>query len=219
MNDHDKKVMFSSADTGGSDSWETPLTTFLPLDAEFRFTLDAAASAENAKVAKYFTEQDDALRQEWAPNTVWVNPPYSEAEAVCSPNCKKKRCKQRGHCNTKYKAGQDDFVVKAWAEAQKGATVVMLLPSRTDKAVFHDYILPYAEVRFIRSRLKFGGCKDSAPFPSMLVIFRPPAPSAPAAPAARETTASQPGAAFSPPAVPPTDMLTDLGRQLGISYV
>ena len=52
-----------------------------------------------------------------------------------------------------------------------GATVVMLLPARTDTRWFHDYIYGKAEVRFIRGRLKFGGSKNSAPFPSMVVIF------------------------------------------------
>ena len=52
-----------------------------------------------------------------------------------------------------------------------GGFVVMLLPARTDTRWFHDYIYHKAEVRFIRGRLKFGGCKNSAPFPSMVVIF------------------------------------------------
>ena len=48
----------------------------------------------------------------------------------------------------------------------------MLLPARTDTERFHKYILPYAEIRFLKGRLKFVGAKDPAPFPSMLVIFR-----------------------------------------------
>jgi hypothetical protein len=53
------------------------------------------------------------------------------------------------------------------------ALVVMLLPARTDTRWWHDYVIPYAsEIRFIRGRLKFGGAKNSAPFPSALVIFR-----------------------------------------------
>ena len=55
----------------------------------------------------------------------------------------------------------------------RGATVVMLLPARTDTRWFHDYIYGKAEVRFVRGRLKFGGSKNSAPFPSMVVVFRP----------------------------------------------
>ena len=48
----------------------------------------------------------------------------------------------------------------------------MLIPARTDTKAFHDFIYHKAEVRFIRGRLKFGGSKNSAPFPSMIVIFK-----------------------------------------------
>lgn len=53
-----------------------------------------------------------------------------------------------------------------------GATVVMLLPARTDTRWFHEYIYGKAEIRFIRGRLKFGGADNAAPFPSMVVIYR-----------------------------------------------
>lgn len=45
--------------------WETPQKLFDELDAEFHFTLDAAASDENHKCARYFTQSDDGLRQNW----------------------------------------------------------------------------------------------------------------------------------------------------------
>lgn len=48
----------------------------------------------------------------------------------------------------------------------------MLIPARTDTRWFHDYIYGKAEIRFIKGRLKFGNAKQSAPFPSMIVIFR-----------------------------------------------
>ena len=65
------------------------------------------------------------------------------------------------------------WVRRAYLSAKTGyATVVMLLPARTDTKWFHEYIYGKAEVRFIKGRLKFGGCKNSAPFPSMVVIFR-----------------------------------------------
>ena len=47
----------------------------------------------------------------------------------------------------------------------------MLIPARTDTKRFHEYIYGNAEIRFIKGRLKFGGCENSAPFPSMIVIF------------------------------------------------
>lgn len=52
-----------------------------------------------------------------------------------------------------------------------GAVVVMLLPARTDTKWFHEYVLPYAEIYFIKGRLKFGDSKNSAPFPSMIAVF------------------------------------------------
>lgn len=56
--------------------------------------------------------------------------------------------------------------------AESNATVVCLLPARTDTKWFHEYILGKAEIRFVKGRLKFGDGKNSAPFPSMVVIFR-----------------------------------------------
>lgn len=64
---------------------------------------------------------------------------------------------------------------KSSEESKKPNTiVVMLIPARTDTGYFHDYIYkkPNVEIRFIRGRLKFGDEKNSAPFPSMVVIFR-----------------------------------------------
>ena len=57
---------------------------------------------------------------------------------------------------------------------QPNTTVVLLIPARTDTAYFHDYIYQKenVETRFLRGRLKFGDGKNSAPFPSMVVIFR-----------------------------------------------
>lgn len=63
---------------------------------------------------------------------------------------------------------------KAYEESLKGCIVVCLVPSRTDTAWWHDYVQGKAEVRFVRGRLKFGNAKNSAPFPSAVVIYRPP---------------------------------------------
>lgn len=136
-------VMFSSK----TDLWETPQEFFDKLNDEFHFTLDAAATKDNAKCSNYFTPEQDGLSQKWT-GTVFCNPPY---------------CRQTGK-----------WVKKAYEESQLGnCTVVMLLPCRPDVSWFHDYILGKAEIRFVRGRLKFGGSKNSAPFPSMVVIFRP----------------------------------------------
>lgn len=137
------KVLFSSKE----EKWETPQDFFDKLNDEFHFTLDAAASPDNAKCTNYFTEEQDGLVQSWGGHTVWCNPPY---------------CRKTGL-----------WVKKAYEEHQRtGCTVVMLLPSRTDVRWFHDYILGKAEIRFIKGRLKFGGNKNSAPFPSIVVIYR-----------------------------------------------
>lgn len=143
MDDLNTKVLFSSKE----EKWATPQDFFDKLNDEFHFTLDAAASSDNAKCANYFTEEQDGLVQSWGGHTVWCNPPY---------------CRKTGL-----------WVKKAYEEHQRtGCTVVMLLPSRTDVRWFHDYILGKAEIRFIKGRLKFGGNKNSAPFPSIVVIYR-----------------------------------------------
>ena len=129
-----------------TDLWETPRDFFDKLDAEFHFNLDVCALPENAKCAAFYTPEMDGLSQPWYGNC-WCNPPYGRQ--VCR------------------------WVAKAAQSAAEGATVVMLLPARTDTAWFHDYIYGRAEVRFVRGRLKFGGSANSAPFPSMVVIFRP----------------------------------------------
>ena len=131
-----------SSDRG---DWETPQDFFDALDAEFGFTLDAAASPLNAKCARYWTEEDDALIQRWE-GVVWCNPPYGRVVG--------------------------DFVKKGFEEAQKGATVVMLLPARTDTRWWHDWVMRAAEIRLVRGRLRFVGAKSSAPFPSAVAVFR-----------------------------------------------
>lgn len=115
------------------------------MDAEFGFTLDVAASKDNAKCASYFTVEDDGLAQDW-PGVVWCNPPYSETAL---------------------------WVEKAVIEAKKGSTIVMLVPASTDVEWFHEHVYGKHEVRFVRGRIKFEGQKDRAPFGSMVVVFRP----------------------------------------------
>lgn len=141
MNELVLQTMFSSK----TDLWSTPQELFDELNKEFSFQLDPCALPCNAKCARFYTPDDDGLLQPWLGLRVFCNPPYGR------------------------KVG--DWVRKAYCEAQLGALVVMLLPARTDTAYFHDYIYNKAEIRFIRGRLKFGGCKNTAPFPSMVVIF------------------------------------------------
>ena len=87
----------------------------------------------------------DGLKQNWGTRT-YCNPPYSEWQK---------------------------WVKKGYEEFKKGKLIVFLLAARTDTKAFHEIILPFAsEIRFIKGRLKFSGHKNSAPFASMVVIFK-----------------------------------------------
>ena len=75
---------------------------------------------------------------------------------------------RRVYCNPPYGPGIGDWL-KRGLEAD---VAVFLIPARTDTKWFHEICLPLAkEIRFLKGRLKFGGAANSAPFPSMVVIF------------------------------------------------
>ena len=142
-----KELMFSSKE----EKWQTPDDVFNKLNGEFNFTLDPCCQHDSAKCGKYYTPVENGLLQSWEGETVFVNPPYGRSLKT--------------------------WVRKCHNEATKDNTiVVMLIPSRTDTSYFHDYIYNKSEVRFLRGRIKFVNPvtkkqKDSAPFPSMIVIF------------------------------------------------
>lgn len=135
-------VHFSSQ----SNEWATPQEFFDQLDKEFLFDIDVCATKENAKCKRWYEKRDDGLSKSWDGKNVWCNPPY-------------------GREISKW--------VKKASESGWGI-VVMLIPARTDTKYFHEYIYnkKNVEIRFIKGRLKFGGHQNSAPFPSMVVIFR-----------------------------------------------
>ena len=135
-------LMFSSK----TDMWATPQDLFNELNAEFGFDVDVCALPENAKCKCYFTPEMDGLKQDWT-GCCWCNPPYGR------------------------EIGK--WVEKAYNSVHYGTAnrVVMLLPARTDTRWFHTYIYGEAEIRFIKGRLKFGNAQNSAPFPSMIVVF------------------------------------------------
>jgi site-specific DNA-methyltransferase (adenine-specific) len=135
-------VLFASK----NEVWETPQAFFDKLNDEFRFTLDACALPENAKCRLYYTPQDDGLLQDWSGHTTFCNPPYGRKIAAWVEKC-------------------------YWESRKKNTKVVMLLPARTDTVYFHSYIYQKAEIRFVKGRLKFGNALNSAPFPSMVVIY------------------------------------------------
>ena len=137
------KVLFSSE----TDQWATPQDFFDELNQEFHFDLDPCADGNNHKTPMYFTKEQDGLVQDWGGHRVFCNPPYGR--------------------NIK------SWVAKSFREGTKDNTlVVLLIPARTDTKYFHDYILHRSEIRFVPGRLKFGDGKGTAPFPSMLVIYR-----------------------------------------------
>lgn len=162
-------ALFSSA----TALWATPQDLFDVLHREFHFEVDVCAIAENAKCPVYFTPEMDGLKQNWKAGVVhWMNPVYGNPEHVCKPNCKKKRCAKRGYHNTVYQPGIIDFMRKAYTSAKAGATVVCLVPARTDTRWWWSYAI-HGEVRFLKGRLKFGDGKKNAPFPSAIVVFHP----------------------------------------------
>lgn len=123
--------------------WETPQLFFDALNAEHHFDVDVCATANNAKCERYYTKEQDGLSQQWK-GVCWMNPPYGR------------------------EIGK--WMRKAYESSLYGATVVCLVPARTDTAWLHDYAMK-GEIEFVRGRLKFGGSKANAPFPSAIVTF------------------------------------------------
>jgi len=135
-----------------SEEWATPQAFFNALDAEFHFEADMAATADNALCACYVDKAINALRPDfdWTEcgRVLWCNPPYGK--------------------------GIGEWFAKARGAAARGSTVVMLAHARTDTRWWHEHVQGIAsEVRFIKGRLKFGDGKQSASFPSAVIIYRP----------------------------------------------
>ena len=124
-----------------NEVWETPQDLFNRLNDEFHFDIDVCATPENAKCSKFFSPLDDSLSQDWQ-GVCWMNPPYGKKIGVW---------------------------MKKAMEAK--TTVVCLVPSRTDTKWWHDFAMKANEIRFIKGRLKFGNSKNSAPFPSAIIVF------------------------------------------------
>jgi len=123
-----------------SPEYKTPKWLFEKYNAIYHFDLDVCATHENALCDKYFTKEDDALTQEWK-GVCWMNPPYG-----------------REIIHWLKKAHESD------------ATVVCLVPSRTDTKWWHKYVMK-GDITFLNKRLEFEGAGNKAPFPSTIVIF------------------------------------------------
>jgi len=133
-----------------SDDYRTPKEIFNGFNDRFDFTLDVAASDENALCRNYFTKDDDGLSRKWE-GSVWCNPPYQNPSA---------------------------WIEKGISELQleNCDSVVYLLNVDTSTKWFHDLIMPNCEeIHLIKGRLNFGGPhvvkRGSNPKPSMVVVF------------------------------------------------
>ena len=134
-------VHFSSK----KEDWETPQELFDLLNGEFNFTADVCATAENAKCNVYITPEMNGLEYGWENDVCWMNPPYG------------REIRQ--------------WMAKAYEAAKLGGTVVCLVPARTDTNWWWDYCTRATEIRFLKGRIRFSGHKNSAPFPSAIVVF------------------------------------------------
>tara|TARA_R100001163_G_scaffold54918_1_gene42276 strand:- start:381 stop:887 length:507 start_codon:yes stop_codon:yes gene_type:complete len=132
--------------------WATPQDFFDLLNAEFNFDLDVCASKSNAKCSNYYTIADDALQKPWK-GYCFMNPPYGR------------------EISKWVKKAYESSGANKVSPFQGEATVVCLLPSRTDTKWWHDYVMKADTVRFVQGRLKFDSHSNSAPFPSVVVVF------------------------------------------------
>lgn len=144
--------------------WETPADLFTKLDAEFGFTLDAAANETNRKCERWLEGPCDprivpagdvnwlicqcGICSDWMDHTVWLNPPYGREIGV--------------------------WVMKCLASARAGATVMALLPANPDTVWFRTVWDSAHEVRFLSKRVQFVGTTSSNPGGSMVAIWRRP---------------------------------------------
>ena len=137
--------MYSSA----TPEWATPRGLLADLAERYGpFDLDPCATPESAAAPRFFTKADDGLSKPWT-GRVFMNPPYGRE----IPR----------------------WVAKAWEESRANADIVVcLLPARTDTRWWHDHVMRVWPdgITFLRGRLRFGGAKNSAPFPSAVVVFR-----------------------------------------------
>lgn len=129
-------------------TWATRQSFFDKVNREFRFDLDVCALPETTKCLRYFTPDDDGLSKEWT-GTVWMNPPYG--------------------CDN-----LERWLRKAMDSASRGATVVALVPTRTNPPWWHLYVMKSHEIHYVVKKLSFDGPKDGVPFTGhALVVFRP----------------------------------------------
>jgi len=150
------------AHSSKTDEWATPQATFNELHQKYNFALDVCALQSSAKANLWYgpdhtdLTKRNGLEQDWTSDAggyaVWMNPPYGKTIS--------------------------EWMHKAVVEADKGSTIVCLIPARTDTAWFQDTVLKLqkegrADITFVRGRLKFGTATNSAPFPSIIATLYP----------------------------------------------
>lgn len=139
------------------NDFRTPQDVFDSLDERFGpFTLDAAASEENALVENFFDQQANSLKQTWS-GKVWCNPPYVKQED---------------------KTTIKDWVEKAWMSVKSGIAecVLLLIPAHISNYYWHDTIYPHAShLVLFRGRMNFGGpytrAGGAARHPTVATVF------------------------------------------------
>jgi site-specific DNA-methyltransferase (adenine-specific) len=144
-----KRKAFAACLSSRDQTWQTPadlLAAILQAAGREAFDLDPCSPSSDGPVpaALHWTEVDDGLARSWQ-GLVFVNPPYSRA--------------------------LPQWVAKCKEEGERGATVIGLVPSRTDTRWWHDHVAGRADIIMLRGRLRFGGGAHSAPFPSALVVW------------------------------------------------
>jgi site-specific DNA-methyltransferase (adenine-specific) len=135
-----------TAEYENTGDWSTPFWLFDILDTEFHFTLDVAASPHNTKCRRFFTVKENGLLQDWRKETVWCNPPWS-ADVL------------------------GDWVRKAYEEARKGATVVMLIPHWKGYEWFDRYCIACGQLRHIMGKVYFKGANGKAAARDCVVVI------------------------------------------------
>lgn len=147
MENQNKKInSYLINQNSGKIDCGTPRKLFEYFDNIYHFNLDPCSNGTNALCDEYYTEADNGLVQDWSGKRCFMNPPYN------------------------YETGK--WIEKAYKESLKGALVVCLIPCRPDASYWHNYIFPYASIiYFIQGRLHYSDKKETAPFPSAIVIF------------------------------------------------
>jgi transcriptional regulator with XRE-family HTH domain len=144
-----KPFFATTGNSSGYHGWETPADPAVLLsEAVGGFDLDPCAATTNQKYARVkagvlLTMQDDGLNVSWF-GKVFCNPPFSSLSR---------------------------WIEKCAMEGQRGATVVALIPSRTDTAYWHYHIAHKADIWLLKGRLRFGDGSNSAPFPSAIIVW------------------------------------------------